>query len=190
MSEKVLDKIIGGVCSRAEFLAIRNNALRIRKESVDEKLHAQAEKILSACNAYAPEPLSRHYNFMGFCPGADFSRREDERWKSEGVCDFAFYDSQSQMETFGEMLPGDWVILKKRQEIGRTMKLYGFGTVEARVSDKIGPISYKMNWNSQQQIIEVPLMGCNKTVNIRSLETVEKEMPNEFWDWLSAPFAK
>ena len=190
MSEKILQKIMSGECSRSDFLAIRNNALRLLKLEENPKRHAQVEKILAACDAYAPEPLSRHYNFMGFCPGADFSRREDERWRAEGVCDFSFYESQRQMETFGEMLPGDWVILKKREKFGETMKLFGFGKIKARIHSQDGAISYKLTWNSQKETIEVPLMGCNATVNIRSLEVVERDMPTEFWDWLSSPFSE
>jgi hypothetical protein len=190
VSEKILQKIMSGQCSRSDFLVIRNNALRLMKVAQDPERQSQAEKILAACDAFAPAPLSRYYNFMGFCPGADFSRREDERWKAEGVCDFLFYESQRQMEAFGEMLPGDWIILKKREKFGETMKLFGFGKIKVRIPSQDGIISYKVIWNTQKEIIEVPLMGCNATVNIRSLEAVERDMPLEFWDWLSISFSE
>ena len=75
--------------------------------------------------------------------------------ESRGVCDFSFYESQRQMETFGEMLPGDWVILKKREKFGETMKLFGFGKIKARIHSQDGAISYKLTWNSQKETIEV-----------------------------------
>ena len=32
--------------------------------------------------------------------------------------------------------------------------------------------------------LEVPLLGCNSTVNIRSIEQIDENMPEEFWQWL------
>ena len=70
------------------------------------------------------------------------------------------------------------------------MKLFGFGKIKVRIHSQDGAISYKMNWNTQKETIELPLMGCNATINVRSLEVVEREMPSEFWDWLSSPFSE
>ncbi len=64
------EKIMSGERSRLDFLAIRKNALRLLKLEENLKQHAQVEKILAACDAHAPEPLSRHYNILGFCLGA------------------------------------------------------------------------------------------------------------------------
>jgi hypothetical protein len=44
-----------------------------------------------------------------------------------------------------------------------------------------------MNWSTQDQIIEVPLMGCNSTVDVRTIEQVEAEMPVDFFSWLNQP---
>jgi hypothetical protein len=41
-----------------------------------------------------------------------------------------------------------------------------------------------MDWSQQQTVIEVPLMGCNSTVDIRTTEQVESQMPPEFFDCL------
>lgn len=41
-----------------------------------------------------------------------------------------------------------------------------------------------MNWSNQERIIEVPLMGCGSTVNVKSMKTVEEKMPKEFFEWL------
>jgi len=39
------------------------------------------------------------------------------------------------------------------------------------------------------EVIEVPLMGCNATVNVVSAEKVEREMPEEFSQWLECDAA-
>jgi hypothetical protein len=43
-----------------------------------------------------------------------------------------------------------------------------------------------MNWSNQKEIIEVPLMACNSTVDVRSIEQVEDEMLTEFFTWLNS----
>ena len=35
-----------------------------------------------------------------------------------------------------------------------------------------------------EEFFTVPLMGCNATVNPRSIESVETDMPEDFWEWL------
>ena len=132
MSEKILQKIMSGECSRSDFLAIRNNALRLLKLEENPKRHAQVEKILAACDAYAPEPLSRHYNFMGFCPGADFSRREDERWRAEGFAIF-IYESQRQMTLWRNAA---WGLGQLKEEKFETMA-FGFGKLSIEFIVKI-----------------------------------------------------
>ena len=41
-----------------------------------------------------------------------------------------------------------------------------------------------MGWSTQKEIIEVPLMACNSTVDIRTIEQVKDVMPDEFYQWL------
>lgn len=41
-----------------------------------------------------------------------------------------------------------------------------------------------MGWSVQDEIIEVPLMGCNSTVDIKSIEALEGGIPLEFFKWL------
>jgi len=76
------------------------------------------------------------------------------------------------------------VILKKREKFGKTMKLYGHGRVEAISIDATEHRYLKMNWSKQNEVIEVPLMACNSTVDIKSMEQVEAQMPKEFFGWL------
>ena len=42
----------------------------------------------------------------------------------------------------------------------------------------------QMEWSAQNNEIEVPLLGCNSTVDIRTMDVVEAEMPAEFFQWL------
>lgn len=184
----VLDKIVTGELSRDEFLIIRDNALRIINNPSTEEMRRNAEIVLAACDRHAPEPISSHYNFMGFCPGADILRRRDTLWREMDICDFHFYDSPAQMEAFTKQLPGDWIILKKREVFGRTMKLYGFGKITRRRVNENNEVLFDVNWNTQANEIEVPLMGCNATVNMRSLTQVDDGMPQDFWVWLENPF--
>lgn len=66
------------------------------------------------------------------------------------------------------------------------MKLYGFGRVSGIAYDNDQVRYLEMDWSDQEETIEVPLMGCNSTVDIRTIETVENEMTEEFYTWLKA----
>ena len=77
------------------------------------------------------------------------------------------------------------MILKKREQFGKTMKLYGHGRVIGIGHDSDEIQFLKMNWSSQSLVIEVPLMGCNSTVDIKEMETIKAEMTDEFYSWLS-----
>jgi len=123
--------------------------------------------------------------FFGFCPGADFSKRLDTRWKELGICEFHYFGSATQVKRFASIVPGDLVVLKKRQVIGKTMRLYGFGLVTAIDFDEHGSRVLKVDWSKQERVIEVPLMGCNATIDIRGKERVIAEMPADFFAWLS-----
>jgi hypothetical protein len=186
---KIVARIMSGELSRSECLGIRDNALRILKAPKTEEFRLQAEEVLRACDAYAPNQLSAHYNFMGFCPGADIKRRRDLMWKEKGICDFHFDESPAQLEKFAQQVPGDWIILKKRLSLkDQEMELFGFGKITRRREDDDGYVFFDMNWDKQSEVIVVPLMGCNATVNMRSLKQVEEAMSTDFWDWLGAPF--
>ena len=121
---------------------------------------------------------------MGFCPSADINNRLDIEWKRLGVCTFVFHESDQQSERFNAILPGDLIVLKKRHRFGETMQLFGHGRVVGVKYDSENHRYLEMNWSNQEEIIEVPLMGCNATVDTRSIEQVEEQIPEEFFKWL------
>lgn len=163
--------------TRTDLVALRENALA-KIEAGDN----EAEKVVSAINL--AKPSDAYVLFMGFCPGADFNDRLDIEWKKKGICRFDYLESTQQLERFNSICVGDLVVLKKREQFGKTMKLFGHGRVKSIAHDE-GNIRYLvMDWFHQSEIIEVPLMGCNSTVDVRTIEAVEGEMPDEFWNWL------
>ncbi len=123
--------------------------------------------------------------FFGFCPGADFSRRLDTRWKELGICEFQYFESKVQVKRFASIEIGDLIVLKKRQVIGKTMRVYGYGLVTGITKDDKGNRVLKVDWSSQEQVIEVPLLGCNATIDIRDIDKVRAEMPDAFFEWLN-----
>ena len=123
--------------------------------------------------------------FFGFCPGADFSKRLDARWKQLGICEFQYFESKIQVKRFATIDIGDLIVLKKRQVIGKTMRVYGYGLVTGITKDDKGNRVLKVDWSSQEQVIEVPLMGCNATIDIRDIDKVRAEMPDAFFEWLA-----
>ena len=70
-------------------------------------------------------------------------------------------------------------------QFGKTMKLHGYGRVKAVAYDQNNVRYLIMDWADQEEIIEVPLMGANSTVDIRTIEAVEDVMPEKFYKWLS-----
>lgn len=64
------------------------------------------------------------------------------------------------------------------------MKLYGHGRVNSVAYDDDNIRYLNMNWSAQENTIEAPLMGSNSTVDIKSIEAVEGEMPEKFYQWL------
>lgn len=143
---------------------------------------ADALEVMSAIDI--AKPVDSYILFMGFCPGADFSERLDIEWKKKGICRFDYHESEHQVARFNSICAGDLVILKKREQFGKTMKLYGYGRVKDIAYDVENVRYLVMDWSAQTDIIEVPLMGANSTVDIKSMEIVEGEMPNEFYTWL------
>jgi hypothetical protein len=175
--QKVIDRIRSGAFSRSALAQMRVNA-----ENALKRGDADARVVIDEIDKTTPTDKS--IVFMGFCPGADFSNRLDIEWKARGVCTFVFLESEQQSERFNNIWPGDLIVLKKREKFGKTMLLYGHGRVTGVKYDQNGNRYLEMNWSSQDQVIEVPLMACNATVDVRTLKQVEDEMPDEFFAWL------
>jgi len=175
--EKVISRIKSGEMSRAELVQLKRNA--------DEKFKqgdSEAKLVLDAINNATP--TDSYMLFMGFCPGADFNERLDIEWRQKEICRFDYHESEHQVERFNSICKGDLVVLKKREQFGKTMKLYGHGRVSGIEYDENQVRFLKMKWSNQEDVIEVPLMECNSTVDIRTIEAVEDEMPEAFYKWL------
>lgn len=175
--EKVIDRVKSGSMSRADLVKLKRNA--------DDKYAAgdsDASYVLDAINNATP--ADSYILFMGFCPSADFSERLDIEWREKEICRFDYLESEHQADRFNTMCRGDLVVLKKREKFGKTMNLYGHGRVKSVAYDDDNTRYLNMNWSAQENTIEVPLMGCNSTVDIKSIEAVEGEMPEEFYQWL------
>ncbi|MBN9433720.1 MAG: hypothetical protein J0I45_14905 [Bosea sp.] len=157
-------------------MRLRDNALA-RAAAGDQG----AQAVIDAINQSGVIGQDREFAFIGFCPGGDISFRQDRKWIAEGICEFGIIESGVQHRRFAGIVPGDLLILKKREQFGETMRLYGHGRVSEvlTIGGRLG-----VQWNTDAGEIVIPLMGCNGTVDIRSIETVEAEAPQEFWDWL------
>lgn len=175
--DKSIARIKGNVYSRADLAKIYRNASAKLKDG-----HADAQLIIDAINQ--AKPVDDFIVFMGFCLGGSLENRLDNEWKEKGICTFHFFDSPHQMEDFNSILVGDLIVLKKRHQFGKTMQLFGHGRVTGVQYDAEDHRFLSMKWSTQSQIIEVPLMGCNSTVDIRTVDRVEGEMPAEFYAWL------
>jgi hypothetical protein len=176
--EKIIERIKIGHMTRVELADLRANAEGKRSsEDVD------AQTVIDAIDTSMPK--DKYILFMGFCPGADFTERLDIEWKVGGICRFDYLESEQQLQRFKTICRGDLVVLKKREQFGKTMKLYGHGRVTSIANDENNIRYLNVNWENQNLVIEVPLMACNSTVDLRSIDTVEREMPTEFWHWLT-----
>jgi hypothetical protein len=175
--KKVIDKVNSGTMPRDDLVGLKLNAEKMLANGDQD-----ARAVLSAINIATP--ADSHILFMGFCPDADTNNRLDIDWKAKGICRFDYRESESQAARFDTMCTGDLVVLKKREVFGKTMKLYGHGRVISVAYDEKNIRFLVMNWSDQSGTIEVPLLGCNSTVDVRSIDVVEAEMPDEFWHWL------
>lgn len=175
--QSTIDRITSGTYSRSELVALRANVVEKVRGGDDD-----ARDVVTAIDRATPS--DKTMVFMGFCPDADFSNRLDIGWKEKGICTFDYLDSARQVERFNDIWAGDLVILKKRQVFGKTMRLYGFGRVSGVKYDEKDRRYLEMRWSDQKEELEVPLMACNDTVNVRTLGQVEAEMPPEFFRWL------
>lgn len=174
---KILKILQSSSMTRTELAVYRDRIFGMLK--TDDPNHADLARAFD--NAV---PSDSYLVFMGFCPGADFSRRQDTRWRELGICEFEFDQSEAQVRRFATIRVRDQIILKKRERFGETMKLYGHGKVVGVDYTAEGRRVLKMEWHPNQAIIEVPLMGCNSTVNLKKTSAVLKAMPPEFHRWL------
>lgn len=175
--ENTLKRISAGDLTRVELRAVRENALAKKNEG-----DMDAQTVLQAVDSAVAKDASMI--FMGFCPNADIDNRLDTEWKTHGICTFDYDESVVQMETFRSICTGDLIVLKKVEQFGKTMRLYGHGRVTGTKEGADGRRQLEMKWSAQDQVIEVPLMGCQSTVNLRSMESVEAAMSEEFFAWI------
>lgn len=175
--DKILGKISTGKMSRAELQDLRSNALSKFKAGEEE-----AMEVVSAIDV--AKPSDTYILFMGFCPDADIGNRLDIEWKAQGICTFDYPESTFQVNRFNDVNSGDLVVLKKNAELGRTMTLHGHGRVTGIAYDERQTRYLCMHWSAQTEVIMVPAMAATSTVNIKAIETVEEEMPEEFFTWL------
>ncbi|BBP00341.1 hypothetical protein [Sulfuriferula nivalis] len=175
--QKIIDKVKSGTMSRDDLDKLKQNAEeKVAKGDLDAQAVILAIQIA--------KPSDSYILFMGFCPNAEFENRLDIEWKDKGICRFDYLESESQLERFNTIRTGDLVILKKIQQFGKTMRLFGHGRVKSIAYDENNIRYLVMDWSDQAEIIEVPLMGCNSTVDIKSMKAVYDEMPDEFYSWL------
>ena len=173
----IVEKLRSRGYTRAELVAWRLNAAKLSARG-----DASAQEVVDELDQTSPtDGMSV---FMGFCPNSDMVNRLDIEWKERGICTFIVRDDVRQTDRFNDIWPGDLIILKKSQSMGKTMTLYGYGRVIAVACAPETGRYLKMDWSSQEQLIEVPLMGCTKTVNIRAAQRIETEMPPEFFTWI------
>lgn len=177
--QKAIQRIKSGSMSRAELVKLKRNA-----DDKYEQGDLDAKHVIDAINNATP--ADSYILFMGFCPDANFNNRLDIEWKGKGICRFDYHESEHQVERFNSICKGDLVVLKKIEKFGKTMALFGHGRVSGIAYDDNNIRYLEMDWSNQEQVIEVPLMACNSTVDIRSIEAVEDEMPGEFYEWLEA----
>lgn len=172
-----LDQINSGKFTRSELLKLKTNA-----ENMFNAGDLDAKFIVDAIDVASPSDT--YMIFMGFCPDGDMANRLDKRWKAESICTFEFFDSKHQQEDFNSIRVNDLIVLKKREEFGKTMRIYGHGRVTGFGHNDHDGRFLRIDWSTQNKEIIVPLMGCNSTVNLKSVEKVEAEMPDAFFDWL------
>lgn len=176
--QSTLNMIRSKKLSKGELRQLRENAV---------KRHAQgdvdAQTVLDEIDLASP--ADKEIVFMGFCPDADINNRLDTEWRAKDICTFQYPESEHQLARFNNIWPGDLIVLKKTQEFGKTMRLYGHGRVTGVKYTLDGVRYLEMNWSNQDSVIEVPLMGAGSTVNVKSIEQVEAEMPVDFYRWLN-----
>lgn len=180
--DPIIQKIINGTMSRVQRLATYENAKRSLRLGKDIE---RAKQIMHVIDTVSVPPLQAEYVFMGFCPGSSLENRQDELWYADGICEFDWVSDPIQMRRFYDIQVGDTIIAKKRERFGETMMISGHGKVIKREeSNRTGKRYFRVDWRVPKEFLILPLIGCNSTVNTRTLKFVEETMPVVFWDWL------
>ena len=163
------------------MLTIRDHARDLLNKGFEDALF-----LINLINETAVPELEAEYVFLGYCPGGDLERRLDDIWIADGICKFDFIESKHQHKLFNRIKKPDTIILKKRQEFGSTMRIHAFGKVNKVEESDMTALTYlRVDWIKPRDFLEVPLMGCNSTVNSRTLKQVEDAMPKDFWAWMA-----
>ena len=148
-----------------------------------EKGDLGAQGILDALAQVAER--DRNIVFMDFCPGGVLRNRLDLDWKKWGNCTFEFQPGNDQLQTFNSISEGALIILKKAQQIGETMRLYGHGRVNSVTHLPSSGNILHMDWSKDQKFeIEIPMLGCVNSVNFVPKASLDTPEFQEFWDWL------
>ncbi|MES1979708.1 MAG: hypothetical protein V4451_16840 [Pseudomonadota bacterium] len=176
--QSMLDQIQSGRLTRDELAEVR------RKAALPKYVNdADTAVILQAIDSAVARDTG--IIFMGFCPNAEIANRLDTEWREKGICTFHYDEDPTQIYTFNNICAGDLIVLKKTETFGRTMVLYGHGRVTAVKAEKDGRRYLEMAWSRQdRELPGMPMMGCQATVNLRSMEKVEESLPPEFFAWL------
>jgi len=181
--QKTVDQIMLGNLTRADLQTMRERA-QVKLNDGDE----EARLVLQALDCAVAKDSG--IIFMGFCPNGELANRLDDQWKERGICTFDYDDSVDQMNLFRSICTGDLIVLKKGEEFGRTMSLHGHGRVTGTNTGSDGRRYLELNWSPAGKFTsDVPMMGCQSTVNLRDMESVEDAMPYEFFDWAYLPRA-
>ena len=175
--EKTIEQIRSGTLTREALRLIRERAVGALATGDQD-----AGSVLRALdNAIARD---RRIVFMGFCPNGELANRVDGRWRAEGICTFDYDKSEVQMNQFRNIVAGDLIVLKKSEVHGQLMSLHGHGRVTGTRTGADGRRELLLDWASAGPFPEnVPMMGCQATVNLREMGTVEGAMPVQFFDW-------
>lgn len=180
--DPIIQKIINGTMSRVDRLKTYENA---KKAYFLGKQPDRARAIMDVIETVSVPPLQAEYVFMGFCPGASLENRQDELWFADGICEFDWVSDPIQMRRFYDIQVGDTIIAKKRERFGETMMISAHGKVVKREeSQRTGKLYFRVDWRIPENFLIVPLIGCNSTVNTRTIDFVERTMPKDFWIWL------
>lgn len=179
--QMTLDQIRAGRLSSADLQTLRERAVqRVAEGDADSRAIVQALDSAVAKDSGIV--------FMGFCPSGNLANRLDSHWKQQGICTFDYDESVDQMNLFRSICTGDLIVLKKSEEFGRTMSLHGHGRVTSAEMGPDGRWLLRVDWSSAVQFDGlVPMMGCQSTVNLRAMETVEGALPAGFFDWAGLP---
>ena len=180
--EITIEKIKNGTISRPDRLKVYKNAKSYFQRGI---LKDDPEEVMLLIETISVPPLQEQYVFMGYCPNASLENRQDDIWIADGICEFNWVSSEKQLNDFYEIMVGDTIILKKRETFGKTMKISAHGKIIKREESRINKkLYFRVDWRVPKEFLIVPLMGCNATVNPRSIEHVDAEMSEDFWEWL------